>query len=108
MYQGLKMQVENCWEYKKCGRQPEGDKSGELGVCPATIEEKADNINRGTNGGRSCWAIAGTLCKGMVQGTYALKMLNCMQCDFYQKVVSEERWEFKSGDKILKIMNDKS
>jgi len=26
----------NCWEFKKCGRQPGGPKVAELGVCPAT------------------------------------------------------------------------
>jgi len=100
------MKSDNCWEYKKCGREPEGSKSGELGVCPATTEEKADRINQGTNGGRACWAIAGTLCKGVVQGTYALKMLNCLQCDFYSKVLAEERWGFKNGEEILNIINN--
>jgi hypothetical protein len=99
------MVSENCWEYKKCGREPEGSQAGELGVCPATTEERADGINTGTNGGRACWAIAGTLCKGVVQGTYALKMLNCLQCDFYIKVLGEERWGFKSGEEILKSIN---
>ena len=99
---------ENCWEYKKCGREPEGSKTGELGVCPATTEVKADGINKGTNGGRSCWAIAGTLCKGKVQGTYALKMLNCLQCNFYSKVLDEEKWGFKSGDEVLKIINSRN
>jgi len=102
------MKFENCWQYKKCGRQPDGEKTFELGVCPAATEEKADGINNGTNGGRACWAVAGTLCKGTVQGTYALKMLNCMRCDFYNKVLGEERWGFKSGEKILNIMNDQN
>jgi len=102
------MRAENCWEFKKCGREPEGSKSEELGVCPASIEEKADGINKGDNGGRACWAIAGTLCTGKLQGSYALKMLDCLQCDFYNKVLGEERWGFKSGEKILKIIKDKS
>jgi hypothetical protein len=92
----------NCWEFKKCGREPGGSKIEELGVCPATIEKRADGIHSGKNGGRSCWAIAGTLCKGEVQGTYALKMLNCLKCDFYQRVVADERWGFMSGEAILK------
>ena len=92
----------NCWEFKKCGREPGGAKVDELGVCPATTEQRADGIHSGKNGGRACWAIAGTLCKGEVQGTYALKMLNCLKCDFYQRVVSDERWGFMSGESILK------
>ena len=26
----------NCWEYKKCGRQPGGDRAKEMGICPVT------------------------------------------------------------------------
>ncbi|UCH79860.1 MAG: hypothetical protein JSW20_08890 [Nitrospiraceae bacterium] len=102
------MRLQNCWEYKKCGREPDGHNTDELGVCPATVEEKADGINDGTNGGRACWAIVGTICKGTVQGTYALKILNCLKCDFYKKVLTEESWGFKSGDEILKIINSKT
>jgi len=24
----------NCWEFKKCGREPGGEKASELGICP--------------------------------------------------------------------------
>jgi len=27
----------NCWEFKKCGRERDGAKAGELGVCPASF-----------------------------------------------------------------------
>lgn len=80
----------NCWEFKRCGRQSGGLKSAELGVCPASIEEGLDGVHDGTNGGRSCWVIAGTLCGGEVQGTYAKKGHNCRACDFYKLVVEEE------------------
>jgi hypothetical protein len=50
----------NCWEFEKCGRQPGGIKVKELGVCPAATEKRAHGINGGINGGRACWAIAGT------------------------------------------------
>jgi hypothetical protein len=63
----------NCWEFKKCGRQLGGAKAKELGVCPAY----PDN---GTN----CAKMAGTLCGGKVQGTFASKVVNCMNCDFYK------------------------
>jgi len=36
------MKNNNCWEYKKCGREPGGIKVHELGVCPATVEEGLD------------------------------------------------------------------
>lgn len=80
----------NCWEFKRCGRGPGGIKSRELGVCPAATESKADGINGGKCGGRACWALAGTLCGGKVQGTFATKLTNCMQCEFYLSVKKEE------------------
>ena len=72
----------NCWEYKKCGRQPGGPRAMELGVCPAATDTKADGMNGGCNGGRMCWALTGTMCGGQVQGTFAQKLTNCMDCEF--------------------------
>lgn len=98
----------NCWEFKKCGREPNGLKAKELGVCPAAITTKTDKINNGKNGGRSCWAIAGTLCGGKVQGEFASKMMNCMQCDFYKIVWKEENDKncYIETSKILKMLAD--
>ena len=97
----------NCWEFEECGREPGGKNSEELGVCPAPIEKKVDGINRGKNAGRSCWAIAGTLCDGKVQGTYAEKLGNCLQCDFYALVRGQERGEFVNTRKILDLLSGK-
>jgi hypothetical protein len=80
----------NCWQVKNCGRQPGGAKVAELGVCPAAGEKALTGVNGGLNGGRACWAIAGTLCGGKVQGSYAMKLTNCMQCAFYKQVADEE------------------
>jgi hypothetical protein len=80
----------NCWEFKKCGRQPGGEKAKELGVCPATIYEELDGIHDGDNAGRSCWILAGTMCGGKVQGTFAQKYENCELCDFFRSVKEEE------------------
>lgn len=63
----------NCWEYKKCGREAGGAKVKELGVCPAY----PDN-------GRMCAQKAGTFCGGLVQGTFASKLSNCLKCDFFK------------------------
>jgi len=79
----------NCWEFKKCGRQPGGAKVAELGACQAAIAAN-QGPNGGTNGGRICWAVAGTLCGGKVQGTFAQKMQNCMVCPFFLLVKQEE------------------
>lgn len=47
----------------------------ELGVCPASVEESFHGLNQGLNAGRICWAVAGTLCSGEVQGSYAQTLL---------------------------------
>jgi hypothetical protein len=78
----------NCWEYKECGRGP-----GSEQICPAVTEIKADGVNHGINGGRVCWAIAGTLCGGRQQGTHAVKLETCLHCDFCQFVLREEQAE---------------
>jgi len=57
-----------CWEFKKCGRDKTGD-------CPAY-----------PNHGKECWRIAGTMCGGKIQGTFAQKLANCMDCDYYKYV----------------------
>ena len=62
----------NCWEFMKCGREFGGLKAYELGVCQAY-----------PNDGKQCAIVAGTLCEGKVQGTYAMKIFDCVKCDFY-------------------------
>lgn len=85
----------NCWEFKNCGRQPGGSRVAELGVCPAATENALDGINGGNNGGRICWAVAGTLCDGRVQGTFAKKMTTCVLCPFYGAVRQERAARLK-------------
>ncbi len=91
----------NCWEYKKCGRETGGSKVAELGICPAAVESRVNGINNGKNGGRSCWAVSGTLCGGTVQGTFASKLSNCLKCEFYQLVGAEEGERHQSAREIL-------
>ena len=91
----------NCWEYKKCGRETGGAKVAELGLCAAATETRVDKMNHGVNGGRACWAITGTLCGGKVQGSFASKLANCMQCDFYQMVGAEEGANQEGAKAIL-------
>ena len=80
----------NCWEFKKCGREVGGAKAAQLGVCVAASEARTNGLNGGRNGGRACWALAGTLCGGVVQGTFATKLTNCQNCEFYALVKGEE------------------
>lgn len=98
------MGKQNCWEFKNCGRQPNGAKAAELGVCSAAKETRTNGANGGRNGGRACWAIAGTLCGGVVQGTFVTKVSNCMKCEFYQLVGAEEGPNHQSSKDILALM----
>jgi hypothetical protein len=91
----------NCWEFKKCGRQPGGAKVPELGICPAASETKAQGLNGGFNGGRSCWVITGTFCGGKVQGAFAMKMASCTTCDFYKRVLEEEGAGFMKSKQLI-------
>jgi hypothetical protein len=85
----------NCWEFKKCGREPGGANMAKLGVCPAASERSVNKTNQGKNGGRICWSIAGTLCGGKVQGSFAQKRTTCLECDFFNKVKTEEGDSFR-------------
>ena len=95
------MATQNCWDFKKCGREQGGANVASLGVCPASKETRANGLNRGTNGGRACWAIGGTLCGGKVQGSFASKLGNCSKCEFYQMVANEEGPNHEGAKAIL-------
>jgi len=69
-----RMKRKNCWEFMKCGRELGGENASELGICPVALPETFDGI--------PCWLVAGTFCNDEVQGTFARKMVNCMDCDF--------------------------
>ena len=84
------MVKKNCWEHKNCGRFPGGPKAEELGVCPVTVQKDLHGAHGGQNAGRACWVIAGSLCGGKIQGTYAQKLTNCWRCDFFNAVKKEE------------------
>ncbi|MBW2521778.1 MAG: hypothetical protein JRD64_03675 [Deltaproteobacteria bacterium] len=62
----------NCWEFMKCGREAGGSEVYDMGICVAYPNE-----------GKKCAQVAGTLCGGKVQGSYAMKIFDCIKCDFY-------------------------
>ena len=95
----------NCWEYKKCGREPGGVKVHDLGVCPATEEERLDGTHGGKNGGRACWAVAGSMCGGVVQGSFAQKYGNCVICDFFRSVKEDEGRDFILSSELLEKLS---
>ena len=80
----------NCWEFKRCGREPGGSRVEQLGICPVTTHDNFHLAHGGKNAGRACWVVAGSLCGGKVQGTYAEKLHNCWRCDFMNTVKKEE------------------
>lgn len=81
---------QNCWEFKSCGREPGGARVTELGVCPAAQYTPADGTHGGRNAGRICWAVAGTFCGGVVQGSFAQKRATCLACSFFATVKAEQ------------------
>ncbi len=97
----------NCWEIKGCGREEGGSKVGEVGVCPVSVQTQLNGIHGGKNAGRACWVVAGTLCDGQPQGTFAQKYKNCSKCDFYMKVRSEENHNFKLSATLLSKLRNK-
>jgi hypothetical protein len=101
LLEGAGMSKVNCWEFKKCGREAGGLKVGELGICPAAMESRVNGMNGGKNGGRACWPLAGTFCGGKVQGTFAMKVANCMECEFFKLVGKEEGVDHESARAIL-------
>lgn len=100
------MKKVNCWEFKKCGREPGGINESEFGACPAATETRTDGINDGGNAGRSCWPVSGTFCAGIAGGSFAAKVTDCLQCDFYKLVCQEQGGEFKGTAFILKQLQN--
>ncbi|MBI5140654.1 MAG: response regulator [Nitrospirae bacterium] len=83
----------NCWEYKNCSRGCDGG-------CPA-YDKKSGNI---------CWLVAGTMCGGKVQGTYAQKLSSCTECEFYQyvnRMHSGDTVESENAAKLAASMRQK-
>ncbi len=94
----------NCWEHHDCGRERGGHNVDTLGQCPATTDDRLNGINGGVNGGRACWAIAGTLCGGKVQGSFASKLSSCLECEFYDTVMHEEAGDvWKTTDILMRL-----
>jgi len=94
----------NCWEFKGCGREPGGTKTGELGICPASTSNRLHGVHDGRNAGRTCWVVAGTHCGGTVQGTFAQKFDNCSKCTFYAQVKQDETPKFLLSATLLSMM----
>ena len=77
----------NCWQSKKCGREPRGKNIFKFGVCPVAIEAEADGLHHGENGGRCCWVLTDSVCQ---------KNTKCSECDFYLSVEKSEKLLFSA------------
>ena len=97
----METQKRNCWEVRHCGRHVGGTKVKEMGICPASMEVRLNEVHGGKNAGRACWVVAGTLCGGEEQGTFARKFHNCEACDFYETVKKEEFPAFQFSSTLL-------
>ena len=95
----------NCWEVKKCGREPGGHAVAKHGPCPAAVEVTLNGVHGGKNSGRSCWVLAGTFCAGEIAGTSAKKLGSCRECDFYQLVAREEGGELVPTVSLVRRLN---
>ncbi len=93
----------NCWEFKKCGM--EKDQGPGKKTCPVPTTVKAEGINSGRMAGRACWVVAGTFCNGKPQGAFAEKIGNCLDCEFYQKVVREEGEDYTDTSTVYLRLN---
>lgn len=96
------MGKENCWDVMKCGRELNGVNTTKYGLCPATQSSVFDGVNMGTRGGRFCWGVAGTYCKGYAAGNYAQKLANCINCKFLKQVIREEGRDFVLSPRKIK------
>jgi len=94
------MQKLNCWEFHKCGRELKNGQN-DADACPVTTEIKLNKVHDGHQAGRACWVIAGTYCRGEVQGSFAKKYSYCEKCDFYRQVRQEEGAKFQLSIVLL-------
>ncbi|HTO93462.1 MAG TPA: hypothetical protein VMM80_03795 [Bacteroidota bacterium] len=91
----------NCWEFTQCGREPGGENAATQGICPAATARGAHGLNGGKNGGRACWAIAGSFARGEVCGTVAAHLGDCMACEFFARVGRDEGNGYQGAKSIL-------
>jgi hypothetical protein len=95
----------NCWEFRKCGRELGGNMEKEEGICPASTYLPLDGVHDGIASGRACWVVAGTMCEGEVSGTFAEKLGDCRDCEFYDLVRSEEGDGFMHTHELLNMVD---
>lgn len=80
----------NCWEFMKCGREPEGVNSYKQGICPAAARSELNGVHGGFNAGRACWVVAGTATGKPAVCSRSNDGKSCYACAFFKLVKLEE------------------
>ncbi|MFW3145826.1 MAG: two-CW domain-containing protein [Thermoplasmatota archaeon] len=84
------MMGENCWEIKRCGREPGGERASDLGICPASRNSELDCMNSGECAGRACWRIKEPIMGGTLLPHWSDPDRDCLVCPVLVKVRNEE------------------
>ncbi len=66
----------------------------EFSIYPSVNENSLSSFNNGETEIRACPVIEGTVCEGMIQGTFIEKFEECRTCEFYKKTKQEEENSF--------------
>jgi len=103
---GVQTKKINCWDFKKCGREPKSARENELDICPVCLCSELDGIHGGNRGGRACWAVGGTQCGGKIRRMFVPPSLACTLCDFRRAVLNGERSDLIISDRFLAMLID--
>lgn len=95
----------NCWQVMHCGREPGGINVDNEGICPAAKASQLNGAHFGKNGGRCCWAIAGTFSDNHVTCSFAKKLQSCEECDFYKFVANDMQNRLISVEEIIENLS---
>jgi len=74
----------NCWDFMACGYGPDS-----TSPCVVVSDQDSEGTNGGTNGGRLCWSVGGTL-SGERELAEGARTGNCLVCPFFHLVKSQE------------------
>ena len=80
--------------YRELKNEPCSTTMEDFDLHPSATEEKAGNPKNEKTEGRACSVIPGTVCEGMIQGTFIEKFEECKSCEFYQEIKEKEENNF--------------
>lgn len=94
----------NCWEFMQCGREAGGTGTNVTDACPASTQTSLHSIHGGTNAGRACWTVDGTLCCNRGPEALEAKKATCRSCSFYRSLLEEENSNLLVSDEMLLLL----